>query len=73
LAVSIGDIAAAYPSANENIDRVWKMLAYVCRYGHQPITALLQMPVGNLRRLADKIADLIEKENTSGSSAFRSD
>jgi len=71
--VSVGELSAAYPDANENVDRIWKTLAYVCRYGHQPIHSLMRLPVSDLRRLADKIADLIEKENSSGSGSFGSD
>jgi len=69
----VGELAAAYPDANQNVDRIWKTLAYVCRYGHQPIPALLSLSVSDLRRLADKIADLIEKENSSGSSSSDND
>ena len=42
------------------------MLAYVCRYGHQPINVAKSLTVSELRQLADKIADIVEKENDSG-------
>jgi hypothetical protein len=42
------------------------MLAYVCRYGHQPINVAKSLTVRELRQLADKIADIIEQENQSG-------
>ncbi len=42
------------------------MLAYVGRYGHQPVNVTRSLTVRELRQLADKIADIIEQENVSG-------
>jgi len=43
------------------------MLAYACRYGHQPINVAKSLTVRELRQLTDKIADIIEQENDAGS------
>jgi hypothetical protein len=42
---------------------VWQTLAFVARYGHQPLDVMLDMTVPDLHRLADAIGNLLDKES----------
>lgn len=41
---------------------IWKLLAFAARYGHQPISELLRLPVTDLMRFARNLNDLLEAE-----------
>lgn len=62
----MGEIAAAYARAGSTEDRIWKLLAYVGRYAHQPVDVAKRLTVRELNRLAAKVAEIVEKENDAG-------
>ena len=43
------------------------MLAYVGRYGHQPVDVARRLTMRELGALADCVAQLVREENESGS------
>lgn len=47
--------------------RIWKVFAYLGRYGHQPVNALRGCTVRELMRLADGVSELVTLENGTGS------
>ncbi len=47
----------------DNERRIWKLLAYVGRYGHQPVSVAAALPVRQLRLLADALNDIVVEEN----------
>lgn len=42
--------------------RIWKLVAFLARYGHQPAPAVLGMPVDRLEALACAVGDLLDAE-----------
>lgn len=66
VAISIGDWASLYERGPSNEQRIWKLLAYVGRYGHQPVTVARSLTVRELRVLADAVAEIVGEENASG-------
>lgn len=56
-----------YARSGDNGTRIWKMLAYVGRYGHQPVNVAMQLTVRDLSKLADCVAELVREENAAGS------
>ena len=42
--------------------QIWKLVAYLGRYGHQPADVTLALPVTDLRRLSDGVSALVEEE-----------
>lgn len=49
------------------------MLAYVGRYGHQPVNVARQLTVRDLNRLAGKVAEIVEQENAAGKGPHATD
>jgi len=45
--------------------RIWKHIAFVGRYGHQPVDVTLALPVADLRDLSSAVADLMGEEAPS--------
>jgi hypothetical protein len=45
-----------------HLGRVWKLLAFLGRYAHQPVVGLLGLPVDDLERLADATASILREE-----------
>lgn len=45
--------------------RIWKLIAFLARYGHQPADMLLRMPVDSLQALASGVEDLLDAENAA--------
>jgi hypothetical protein len=43
--------------------RIWDLVAYLGRYGHQPASVSLQLPIGDMRRLAESVNDLVKEES----------
>jgi len=39
-------------------------LAYVARYGHQPVNVSMRLPIRDLRMLAEQLGKIVEEENT---------
>lgn len=42
--------------------RIWKLVAYLGRYGHQPANVSLSLPVDQLMALVKEVGELLEKE-----------
>lgn len=42
---------------------MWRLLAYVGRYGHQPLDVALRLPRSALARFADKVEEIVREEN----------
>lgn len=59
-------MATIYAKIGNNEQRIWKLLAYVGRYGHQPVSIARQLTVRELGRLADSVAQIVREENESG-------
>jgi hypothetical protein len=73
MGVSLGELAAAYERAGSTEERIWKLLAYVGRYGHQPVNVARQLTVRDLHRLAGKVAEIVEQENAAGKGPHNGD
>ena len=43
--------------------RIWKLVAFLGRYGHQPCDVCLEMETGDLRDLAEGVAGIMNEEN----------
>lgn len=56
-------LADIYEQAGGVRERVWKMLAYLGRYGHQSMQELRQYPVRELIQLAGEVSALVAIEN----------
>lgn len=44
--------------------RIWKLLAYLGRYGHQSVDVMKKLTVRELGVLAAQLAELVSEENT---------
>jgi hypothetical protein len=42
--------------------RIWKLVAFLGRYAHQPADVSLSLPVDDLIRLSDATGDLLDRE-----------
>lgn len=42
------------------------MLAFVGRYGHQPVNVAMRLPVRQLAQLMERVAELVREENEAG-------
>jgi hypothetical protein len=42
--------------------RIWKLIAFLARYGNQPADVSLRLPVDSLQALAGCVGDLLERE-----------
>ena len=60
---TVGVLNDIYKNTDNNEKRIWKMLAYVGRYGHQPVDVSMRLPVRQLRMLADALNDIVAEEN----------
>ena len=45
--------------------RIWKHVAFLGRYGHQPVDVCLELPVVDLRDLSSAVAELMSEEAPS--------
>lgn len=43
--------------------QIWKLLAFLGRYGHQDVTMLLKWQVPDLLALSKSVGDLLKEEN----------
>jgi len=46
---------------------LWRMVAFLCRYGHQQVPSVMGMTMGDARRMVDAVGELLEAENKTGS------
>lgn len=42
---------------------IWSLLGWLARYGHQPVTQLLEFSLRDLSKLARQIGEFMEEEN----------
>ena len=42
---------------------IWKQLAFVARYAHQPISYLMTLPLQEVQELAEAVAELMNEES----------
>ena len=45
--------------------RIWRMLAYAARYGHQPVSVLLYRPISDIRAFNREISSFLGDEARS--------
>ena len=43
--------------------RIWKLVAFLGRYGHQPARECMSMPSGDMRELANGVAEIMREES----------
>lgn len=46
---------------------LWRMVAFLCRYGHQQVPSVMNLTVSEARKMAAAVGELLEAENKSGS------
>lgn len=44
-------------------EQVWRRVAYVCRYAHQPLDLVLQLGARQLGLLQKAVSDIVREEN----------
>lgn len=47
----------------DRVAQVWRLFAYLGRYGHQPVSVTRHMPLRELRVLSTAISEIVEEEN----------
>lgn len=67
------DLEWLYQKVGASQDRIYRLFAYLGRYGHQPVTALRGLTVREMMRLADEVSALVEYENQSSERSRDSD
>lgn len=63
MAVALWELAEVYQKQGGVQERIWKLLAYLGRYGHQPMAHLRGYPVRELVLLTNEVSDLVRNEN----------
>lgn len=51
-------------ASGDRVAQMWKLFAYLGRYGHQPVNVTRHMPLRELRMLSTAISEIVEEENT---------
>lgn len=44
----------------------WRQIAYLARYGHQPVDVLLGLSLRDLNSFQEAISEIVERENGPG-------
>jgi len=60
--LSLALLTMAMPSSEQLQQVIWRRIAFLGRYGHQPAHALLRMPTTQLYDLARAVAELMREE-----------
>ena len=50
--------------------RIWRVIAFLARYGHQQANGLLDFPLTDLRLLQDQIGSIMEDEARATKAGF---
>lgn len=58
----------AIEDVEKHLDNLWTLIATAARYGHQPISEIMSLTLDQLTRFNDQLANMIERENKSGTS-----
>ena len=53
----------------EYVRDLWKLLAFLGRYGHQPVDVCLDLPTMDLHQLASGVGEIMEEESNAMRSA----
>ena len=61
----LADVCVVYAEAQLERE-IWRLLAYVARYGHQPLSVATQWTVRELGVFADEISRIVAVENKPG-------
>lgn len=67
-----GDLSAAL-HGKDRCTEIWKLVAFLGRYGHQQAKDILAMPVTQTMRLAEQVGELIAEENDAHRRAMETD
>ena len=65
-AISPSAFAAAFIKNPGRYDHIVRAAVYVMRYGRQPWSEIMRMPVTLLMRIMRELTELIQKENQAG-------
>lgn len=68
----VHDIELIYQQLGDNEKRVWKLLAYAGRYGHQPISTMMRLTLRELGQFVAQLNEIVEEENTPQRGTARS-
>lgn len=49
--------------ANPRGESLWKLLAFLSRYAHQPLPVLMAMPITQLVQFAESVGTLMREES----------
>jgi hypothetical protein len=60
--LSLAVLGLALSRQSPLAERIWKQVAFLGRYGHQPVDVTLSMPVVDMHRLLEAVGQLIEEE-----------
>ena len=55
-------LSAVMASLGSHEDRIWKLVAHLGRYGHQPADVVLRMPMRRLKKLSDAVNEIVREE-----------
>jgi len=61
----LSDIGDFYRRGGDNVTRIWKLVAYLGRYGHQPVNVVMRMTMREMGLLAEQVNEIVREENES--------
>jgi hypothetical protein len=64
--VSLAKLALSYGRMRPRDEQIWSTIAFLGRYGHQPVDALMRLSVVDLNRLASEVSSIVHEENAAG-------
>lgn len=62
----MGDYALALAKSGAPVKAIWTTIAFLGRYGRQPIDAVRALPMTEFQTLATEVGALMEAENEKG-------
>jgi hypothetical protein len=60
-------------SGQQRVKNLWRLLAYLGRYAHQPVSVTRRMTMSELHLLAEATNGIVEEENTPAKDSQRFD
>jgi hypothetical protein len=60
--ICLAEVAVKWPSPQEHGKRLVKLVAFVCRYGHQQAMWCWSQPLSDLKKFADALGELLSEE-----------
>lgn len=61
--MSLAQFAVACAQVQPRTDSLWKSMAFLARYAHQPLPVLMGMPVTDLLRFTRQVAEILQGES----------